>query len=202
VAHLHKFAPKRRTIYRANEAYSSVAFIRDGWACAYIPLPKGSRQILSFLLPGDITSAAAVFQERSETSIEAITDLHYFTLNKAQLIEALSANQKIFNAFCKLWVERKSEMANLAADLGHRSAEQRIARLILALLKRHIERDLVHDGRFPFPLRLRHIADATGLTVVHVSRVIGAMRKLGLIKIERRFLTVLDLPELQSIGNS
>ena len=62
-------------------------------------------------------------------------------------------------------------------------------------------RNLVEAGRFAFPLRQQHIADATGLTVVQVNRVIGIMRKLGLIEIEGRTLTVRDLSELRRFAN-
>jgi CRP/FNR family transcriptional regulator, anaerobic regulatory protein len=202
IAQSNKFARRRRTIYRANEPSNSVAIIYDGWACAYIQLPKGNRQILSFLLPGDITSAAAVFEERSEVSIEAITDVQYCVIDKRQLSEVLRTKRDVFDTFSKLWARRKNEIENLAADLGHRTADERIARLILALYRRHADLDMVHDGQFPFPLRLQHIADATGLTVVHASRVICSMRRVGLIELEGRSLTVRDLPELQNIGSA
>jgi len=202
VSQSHKFASRRRTIHRGKESSNSVSVICDGWACAYIPLPNSNRQILSFLLPGDITSVAAVFQDRSEVSVEAVTDVHYCVINKAELKATLATNRKAFGVFSKEWARRKEEVERLATDLGHRTAEQRIARLILALLERHTARNLVAEGRFAFPLRLQHVADAMGLTVVHVSRVLGNMRKLGLIEIEGRFLTVVDPRQLHNICNN
>ena len=202
LAQSNKFARRRRTLYRANEPSNSVAIIYEGWACAYIQLPKGNRQILSFLLPGDITSAAAVFEDRSEVTIEAVTDVHYCVIDKRQLGEAVQTRREVFDTFSRLWARRKNEIENLAADLGHRTSEERIARLILALFRRHAELGMVNDGQFSFPLRLQHIADATGLTVVHASRVIGSMRRLGLIELEGRALTILDLAELQNIGSA
>jgi hypothetical protein len=62
-------------------------------------------------------------------------------------------------------------------------------------------RGLVREGRFAFPLRLQHIADATGLAIVHVSRVTGTTRKFGLIELEGRFLTILNLSGLKNISN-
>jgi CRP/FNR family transcriptional regulator, anaerobic regulatory protein len=64
------------------------------------------------------------------------------------------------------------------------------------------ERGMVQDNSFAFPLRQRHIADATGLTPVHVSRVIGSFRGAGLIEVAGRFLKVLNLPELRRISNT
>ena len=63
----------------------------------------------------------------------------------------------------------------------------------------HRVRNLVHDDQFDFPLRQRHIADATGLTVVHVNRVVGNLRRLGIIEIKGRTMTVHNLLELEHI---
>ena len=68
-------------------------------------------------------------------------------------------------------------------------------------MKRQSARNGVHNGCFEFPLRQQHIADATGLTVVHVNRVIGGMRRLGIIEIKGRTMAVLDLLKLEQIGN-
>ncbi len=122
-------------------------------------------------------------------------------IDKAELRSALTGDRKIFDEFSKRWAEQEEEIGQLATDLGHKNAEQRIARLILSLMKRHSARDLVHDGQFAFPLRQQHIADATGLTVVHVNRVIGGMRRLGVIEIKGRTLTVLNQLQLEHIAH-
>ena len=151
-------------------------------------------------MPGEITSAAAVFQDQSAVSIEAVTDLRYCMIDKAELKSVLSGDPKIFDAFSRRWAEHEEEIGKLATDLGHKSAEQRIAQLILGLMERHRARNLVHDGQFDFPLRQQHIADATGLTVVHANRVLGNLRRLGIIEIEGRALTVRNLLELEHIA--
>lgn len=152
-------------------------------------------------MPGDITSAAAVFRDHSAVSVEAVTDIRYCMIDKAELKSVLVSNQSIFDEFFRIWAARKEELEKLATDLGHKTAEQRIAGLILALMERHRLRNLIEGGRFAFPLRQQHIADATGLTVVHANRVIGIMRKLGLIEIEERALTIRDLSSLRRFAN-
>jgi CRP/FNR family transcriptional regulator len=164
-------------------------------------LPDGDRQILSFLLPGDITSAAAVFLDHSMIAVEAVTDIQYCMIDKAELKSALNNNRRVFDEFLGTWARRKEELEKLAIDLAHKTAEQRIAGLILSLMERHRARNLIEGTRFAFPLRQQHVADATGLTVVHANRVIGIMRKLGLIEIEDRALTVRDLPGLRRFAN-
>jgi CRP-like cAMP-binding protein len=201
ISRSHQIASRRRNIYRSSDSSDSVAIICEGWACAYISLPNGKRQILNFLLPGDITSPAAVFQDQSGYSVEAVTDLRYCMIDKAELRLALTCNQKIFDEFSRRWAEREEEIGQLATDLGHKTAEQRIARLFLGLMKRHSARNLVHSGCFEFPLRQRHIADATGLTVVHVNRVLGNMRRLGIVEIKSRALIVLNQQKLEFIAH-
>ena len=201
ISRSHQVASRRRTIYRDDDLSNSIAVICQGWACAYISLPNGRRQTLSFLLPGDITSAAAVFRERPGVSIEAVTDLHYCMIDKVELRSLLSRNQHVFDEFSRIWAEREDEIGKLATSLGHKTAEQRIAQLILGLMKRQSARNGVHNGCFEFPLRQQHIADATGLTVVHVNRVVGGMRRLGIIEIKGRTLTVLNQAKLEQIGN-
>ena len=193
-------ASRRRTIYRENEMSDTVAVICDGWACVYMSLPDGGRQILGILLPGDITSAAAVFQDRSRVVVEAITDVRYHIINKAELKALMKTNQSLFEIFLKKLAERKEEIENLATDLGHKAAEQRVGRLILSLMERHRMRNTVRDGSFAFPLRQQHIADATGLTLVHVNRVIGHLRRLGIVEIKDRTLTVRDLLQLEHMA--
>ena len=85
-------------------------------------------------------------------------------------------------------------------DLGKRMADERIAGLILRLMDRLDLRGEIHDQSFPFPLRQQHIADITGLTPVHVSRVIGTFRKRGLLDIAGGVVTIRDLPELRRVG--
>ncbi len=197
----HQFAGRRRNIYRGSDASDSIAIICEGWACAYISLPSGKRQILNFLLPGDITSPAAVFLDHSGFSIEAVTDIRYCMIDKAGLKSAMAGDPKLFNEFSRRWAEREEEIGQLATDLGHKTAEQRIARLFHGLMQRHSARNLVHDGSFEFPLRQQHIADATGLTVVHVNRVLGNLRRLGIVEIKGRALTVLDQFKLAHLAN-
>ena len=198
---LHQTASRRQTIYRYNNSSDTVAIICEGWACVYISLPNGGRQILSILLPGDITSVAAVFQDHPQISVEAITDIHYLVISKTELKTLLTNYHNLFFVFSKALVDRKEEVENLATDLGHKNAEQRIARLILNLMKRHNARNQVHGGSFDFPLRQQHIADATGLTVVHVNRVLGNLRRLGIVEIKGRTLTVFNLPKLEQTGD-
>jgi CRP/FNR family transcriptional regulator len=155
----------RRIICREQELHDVVPVICEGWAASVVMLSDGSRQILSFLLPGDIVSAALFFDVRPHCLVEAITDVRYRNIKRAEFRTAL-----------------------------RRTADERIARLILNLAERLSERGMVQSAtmEIDFPLRQHHIADATGLTPVHVSKVLTEFRRSGLINISDRALTIVD----------
>jgi CRP/FNR family transcriptional regulator, anaerobic regulatory protein len=164
--------PARRIICREHELQDAVPIICEGWAASVIMLSDSSRQILSFLLPGDMVSTTLLFEAQPHCLIEAITDVRYRTFCRAELKAVLFKNLSLFDSFAKAWVEEKVRADQLIADLGRRTADERIARLILNLTERLSQRGLTQSNptEMDFPLRQHHIADATGLTPVHVSK--------------------------------
>ncbi len=184
----------RRIICREQELQDVVPVICEGWAASVVMLSDGSRQILSFLLPGDIVSAALFFDVRPHCLVEAITDVSYRSLKRSEFRAALFKSADLFEQLLKMWTEETLRADQLIVDLGRRTADERIARLILNLAERLTQRGMVQPGtmEMDFPLRQHHIADATGLTPVHVSKVLTEFRRSGLINISDRSLTVLD----------
>jgi CRP/FNR family transcriptional regulator, anaerobic regulatory protein len=198
----HQTANAGQLIYRSNEPVDGVSVICEGWAFTFLMLFDGRRQILSFLLPGDVVATTALLKDRLSHSIQALTDLRYCRFSKPELRSLMAEEPKVFDQYASICAAEREETDQLVTDLGRRTADERIARLVLALMARLGARGLVQDASFAFPLRQRHIADATGLTPVHVSRVIGSFRNAGLIEITGRFLRVLNLDELRRVSNT
>ena len=95
----------------------------------------------------------------------------------------------------------RHEATELLTALGQRSAEERIAHLLLHMMPRIAAVNVIREQRYPFPLRQQHIADAVGLTPVHVSRVLSLFRDRRLVALSKGVLTVFNLPELERIGS-
>ena len=193
--------PANTIICHPTTWYDVVPVISSGWAMSSMMLPNGRQQILSFLLPGEIVSTALVFGPTAGRLVQAITKVTYRTFNRSELKAALSKHPELFEKFSKVWVNERSEADQLAMDLGRRSADERLARLILKLMKRLSKRDMMQGQTFEFPLRQHQIADATGLTPVHVSRVLTIFRRKGLIEIDGRMLTIRDENGLHRIAS-
>jgi CRP/FNR family transcriptional regulator, anaerobic regulatory protein len=192
--------PARRLICSKHDRLDRIPIICQGWAASAVTLFDGRRQILSFLLPGDFVSADLIFEPEIACSVEAITEVQYRTLGRTELMALLLKQPALFSKLSKAWIDEKARVDQLAVNLGRCSADERIARLILDLFERLARRGLAREQVMDFPLRQHHIADATGLTVVHVSKVLSEFRRAGLITINDRSLSILRPTELRHVA--
>lgn len=192
----------RRIVCREQDVLANVPVICSGWAAAAVMLSDGSRQILSFLLPGDLVSAALLFEPKPHCFVEAITKVTYRAFDRADLKAALFNNPDTAAKFAYLWIDEKKRADAMIVDLGRRPASERIARLILGLVERLQHRNMTTGGGcVEFPLRQHHIADATGLTPVHVSKLLSEFRRNKLIRLSERSLAILDPVGFRAVAN-
>jgi CRP/FNR family transcriptional regulator, anaerobic regulatory protein len=133
--------------------------------------------------------------------IETITEVRYRNFKRAELQKILFEHPDLIQPLSKAWIGEKLRADQLAIDLGRRTAHERIARLILNLMERIAARGMMRGETMDFPLRQTHIADATGLTPVHVSTVLTEFRRNGLVGISERSITILNLSELRRAAN-
>jgi CRP/FNR family transcriptional regulator len=120
-----------------------VPIICSGWAMSSVALPDGRRQIISFLLPGDIVSAGSLLAPLSGQSVEAITEVTYRKFKREEVKRLLFGSSELLERLFSLWNEAKVRSDQLALDLGRRRADERIARLILRLAEKVAKRSMV-----------------------------------------------------------
>lgn len=192
----------RRIICRERDFYEYVPVICHGWAAASATLVDGRKQILAFLLPGDIVSTTLLFEPSSHCVVEAITAVEYRTFQREEIKNLIFNDPRLIHTLSKSWIAEKLAADQLAIDLGRRTAHERIARLIENLRQRLAARGMMRGLTMDFPLRQHHIADATGLTPVHVSKVLSEFRRTGLIEIGDRSITILNPDKFSSIGST
>jgi CRP-like cAMP-binding protein len=190
-----------KQIAARNQASEDVFMLCSGWGFRFFQLPGGRRQILNFLLPGDLFSATSVFEHRFHFSVQALTAIQISGMRRAEIHSRLAANPGVLTALAKSCVAESVASDELMTALGQRSAEERIAYLFLHLTQRLAARSVIREQRYPFPLRQQHIADAVGLTPVHVSRVLSLFRERGTVELSEGVLQVFNLTELERIGS-
>lgn len=190
-------------IVRAGVTPARLYALKQGWAYRYLQLDNGKRQILDFLIPGDLFDldtlilggGGALVSTRSLTptrtcSIPAPPDMPH--------TRAEAALQGQLHEMLRRHLLSK---ASLLADLGRRSATPRLARFILRLHARLHARGMAQDGVFDFPLRQDHLADALGLTSVHVSRICVSLREAKVMSIYGRRLAIWSMQGLTDFAS-
>ncbi|MEY4563213.1 MAG: hypothetical protein RLZZ618_2490 [Pseudomonadota bacterium] len=156
----------------------------SGWAFRFKTLSDGRRQILNFLLPGDFIGVQQRMGDDSAHGVEAITDASVCAFQRDALWELhASAPQLGFN-ITWMTAHEESLVDDSLLSVGRRSAEERIATLLILLYKRVAA---LLPGlplrSVPFPLTQQHIADALGLSLVHTNKTLRKLERRGLHRI-------------------
>jgi CRP-like cAMP-binding protein len=198
----HLTARSRQNIYRAGDSLATVAVICEGFAFRFVMLPDGRRQILSFLMSGDIIWSGAFLRDRLHFSVQSITPLRYCAYDRAQIVARILQSPSALMSMTRQCLEECEAADHTIVNLGRRSADERVAQLLLDIIGRQERLHVEQPDRYEFPLKQLHIADAVGLTQIHVSRVLNKLKRAKVIDLSEGVLTVLDLVALQRIGEN
>lgn len=188
-------------IYSQNAPSPAVLTLCDGWAAHFMILSDTRRQILGFLLPGDMLNPTILMKDQAACSVIAVTDVQVNAAPYSVVAKRLEQDALLQRYITECLTEALIETRRLLAAIAQGSAEQRVAFLILHLSHRIRKHTVVREERYPFPLRQQHVADALGLTAVHVSRVMASFRARGWIWYDSGVLEILDRWELERIGS-
>jgi len=184
-------------IIQEGDRPETVNLFLDGWACRYKQLGDGRRQIVAFFVPGDLCDIHIYVLREMDHAIAAITPVRLATVPREILLDTMDRHPRITRA---LWWESLVNAAiqrEWTVNIGRRTALERLAHLFCELFLRLRAVGLAEGSTCPFPLTQLELADATGLTNVHVNRTLKEMRNAGLILLKSRQLTVPDLAALQ-----
>lgn len=190
----------RHRIARQGDKPRYVSIVLEGWACGYKHGRDGTRQILGLYLPGEHCDSSIYILDRLDHSLEAITDVTVGEISPADFRRLMERSTTIAEA---LWWEELVSSAikrEWIYSLTQRSAIERIAHLICELYLRLNSIGAADDHQMPFPLTQTDIAETTGLSPVHVNRMIQELRRLQLISIEQRELHLLDARALADLA--
>ena len=152
-----------------------------GWAFRYKSLPDGRRQILSFVLPGDLVGLQQEFGDTAAHGVEALTDCTLCVFPGERLWDLFRSDPRLGYDVTWLAARAEGQVDDNLLTTGRRSAAERVAVLLVQLYRRLEHLGLAGaDGSVPFPLNQQHMADALGLSLVHTNRTLRQLARLGL----------------------
>lgn len=190
----------RSDIAQEGDNPTVIWLLVSGWACRYKDLPDGRRQIVGFFLPGDFCDLNVYILSELDHSIGALTPVRYFEIRPQQFQTIIDARPHLTRAL--LWHEMVSSgiQREWLLSIGQRSPVERLAHLFVELHQRLKAVGLAQGHSFEFPITQHHLAEANGLSPVHVNRTLQEMRRDGLIELADRKLKILDFDRLKQVA--
>lgn len=197
----HIVVAPRSDIIQEDEVGGPIYTLFEGWAIRYHRLPKGARQILDIVLPGDMIGLASAILGTVKHSVQAITPATLCVLSGRGIPELFDQHPGLALNIMQTRVEEEQRGDVRLSLLGRSNAGQRIGYLMLETFDRLRQRGMVDGGSTcPFPLQRRDIADAVGLSRVHVARTLERLRDGKLAEIQDGVLVLFDRARLADLA--
>jgi len=190
----------REAIVHERSTPESVCVVQEGWACRYRRLENGRRQILGFLLPGDVFDLNIFLLKEMDHSIGSISPVTLAEIRRPEFDALFRQHPRASEAlFCEGLVNAAIQREWLVS-LGCRDALQRVAHLLCELFARLHRVGLTRAQSCDIPLRQSEIGEALGISGVHVNRMLRSLRDAKLIDLRQGTLWILDRLGLEKAG--
>lgn len=177
------------------------AVMVSGYSFRHKVTGDGSRQILAVCIPGDAVDLQNLFLNISDHAVQMLTLGTIADLPREPLQQLVVTRPRLGQALIKQTLIEASILREWVVNVGRRDARERIAHILCEFAVRLESRGLAADDGFELPMTQEQLADATGLTSVHVNRVLKSLEKEGLISRRRRHIHFNDWRSLQEAGD-
>jgi CRP-like cAMP-binding protein len=174
--------------------------LQSGWACSFKLLPDGGRQIISFPIAGDVVGLRSVLLRTADHSFATLTDSIVNALEAPHVLRCVTEFPRLGTAL--LWAASRDEamVVEHLVNIGRRSAIERTAHFFMELAERLHLIGQATETEFKCPLSQFVLADALGLTAIHVNRVLRQLRERGLLTVRKGNVTIHDLAGLRKLA--
>ena len=186
---------------REGEPATMCMLLVSGFAYRQKLVSDGSRQIISFHIPGEFIDIQNAMLDVADHNVQSLGPSTVAGVAKEALSNLMARDDAVRRA---LWLDSlvdASVFREWVVNVGRRNAKARIAHLLCELALRLDSTGVADGTMFAFPLTQEQIADATGLTAVHTNRTLQSLRKDGLISLAANRLTILDWKGLADVGD-
>lgn len=196
-----RIAPANHLLVREGDRPADCCMLHSGYACRYKTTSHGGRQIVSFHLPGDILDVQHLLLSRADHNLQTITRATVAWVAADELRQLASDRPRIGEALWRDSLIDASIFREWVLNIGRRDSKARIAHMLCEFAFRREAAGLGPPERFELPMTQEQIADATGMTSVHVNRMLQALRDEGVIARVKRDLEIVDWPRMQAIAD-
>ena len=190
-----------QVLIHEGSSIGHVCLIVEGLACRYKLLPGGRRQIMGYLIPGDLCDVHFVVFNKPDHSVALVGDSTVVKIPTHKIMELIVRYPRIERALSLASLIDNAILREWLLNIGQRDALQKLSHLFCEMSVRLKAIGRVHeDGSFDLPANQVTLADTIGLTSVHINRTLQRLRTDGLIRLRHRRLTILDMNRLAAIA--
>jgi len=184
-------------LVREGDRPERSCLIVSGFAVRHKVTVEGARQIVSVHIPGDFVDLEGSLLNVADHNVQALTRCEVACVPKEAIRELIASRPTVAKA---MWIDTLIDGAifrEWVVNVGRRDARARIAHLLCEFARRLEVAGLAAEYRYELPMTQEQLADATGLTPVHVNRVLMQLSREGLIERSRRFVGIPDWEALR-----
>lgn len=188
-------------ITRQGDLAHSIGVLLNGFAAKTKTTGRGARQVLSVHIQGELIDLQNILVEKSEYNVEALTSATVAFIPKRAMLDLIENRPAIRLA---LWIDILAD-ASISGEwllnVGQRTALERVAHLICELSLRQEVAGTCKGPVYEWPMTQEQFGDATGLTAVHINRMLKTLRDDGIISTAKRSITIRDWPRLKQVAD-
>ncbi|NVF13636.1 Crp/Fnr family transcriptional regulator [Vreelandella maris] len=190
-----------QVIVKMGDQPSQSCLLLEGFSCVYKLTLAGKRQIMALHIPGDMPDLQSLHLQVIDINIASISPCKLGYIQHHDLSLLFEHHPRLTAAFWHETLVDASIFREWLLNVGQREGYSRIAHIICELLLRLEAVGLVqNENTFDMPITQAELADATGMTPVHVNRVLQALRNDGLIIMNKKKVTIPDWQKLKEAG--
>jgi len=201
VQHSLRRVPAGGHIIRDGDRPEYCSLLLSGFAYRYKITGEGARQIISIHMAGEFLDLQNGFLQLADHSVQTLTEAE-IALIPSQVIEELALTRPAIGR--TLWIDTlidASIFREWVVNVGRRDSRARVAHILCEFSLRLEAAGLAKGHTYELPMTQEQLADAVGLTSVHVNRVLKQLGEQGLISRDKRRLVIEDWARLRDVGD-
>lgn len=192
--------PKHSVLWQQGDKSDSFYTLTKGWACSFRDMEDGTRQVLDVFVPGDIIGLREFGFQTRITSVIMLTDGVLCSFPRHHLDSVFARSLVLCNLMFMIISRDQAILLERLVNLGRRSAREKLAHFLVELSYRLQRTNVDVENCLSLPLSQNILADALGLTVVHVNRTLQDFRQEGLVSTGNSHLELQDIRGLEEIA--
>jgi len=190
---------KNNFLFRSGDSLKSVYAVRSGSFKTYLTNPDGTEQIIGFSLPGELLGMDAISDEKHACSAKALETSSICDIPYERLETLAREIPGLQHQLLRLMSQEIQEDQKLMLLLAQMPAETRLASFLLGLSERFNKRGYASND-FNLSMSRGDIANLLGMAVETVSRLLSHFQETGLLKVERKHISILNIDELRKLA--